>query len=169
MPERFKTQRYEDRESSKVGPWEYVTKHVVFLLLPFIGFGVGLALRKTTNIPFLEAPQGLFGKSAKQVAKMAKETGQYVMRRGEAMGMGLGGIYGTYRLWSANTKEQLEVDKIAVDVEKLRGMESGNQYLARENEQLRQQIRFTERHTPQAATYAAQVEAGKENTADQAR
>jgi hypothetical protein len=169
MPERFKTQRYEERESSKVGLWEYVTKHVPFVLLPFVGFAAGLALRKTTKIPFLEAPQGMFGKTAKDVAAAAAQTGQYVMRRAEGWGLLLGGAYSTYHLWSSNTKEQLEVEKITADVEKLRGMESGSQYLARENEQLRQQIRFSERHEPHGASHASHVEASKENAAEAAR
>jgi hypothetical protein len=169
MPEQFKTQRYDDRASSKIALWDYMTKHVPFVLLPFVGFGVGLVLRKTTKLSFLEAPQGMFGKAAKEVAAAATATGQYVMRRGEALGLALGGVYGAYHLWSANTKQQLEVEKIVADVEALRSMESPNAYLKHENEQLRQQIRFSERHEPQGASHAARVEAGKENASEAAR
>ena len=171
MPESFKTQRYEDRPSSKLGIGDYVTKHVVWLFLPFAGFAAGFALRKVTKLPFLEKSSSsitdlMMTKSQRDaVHKAVVESGQYVMRRGEAWGAGLGAMYGAYRLWRANTTEQLEVDKISKATVKLRDMESATAYLTNENEQLREQIRFSDRHQSQGASHAEKIATGHESEA----
>lgn len=163
MPESFKTQRYEDRPSSKLGVGDYIAKHVVWLFLPLIGFAAGFALRKVTKLPFLEKSGNtisdlMMNKSQRDAVHHAvTQSGHYVMRRGEVWGGGLGGMYGTYRLWRANTAEQLEVDKINKTTEKLREMESATDYLTNENEQLRQQIRFSDRHKPQGTLHAEKI------------
>lgn len=175
MPESIKTARYEDRPSSKLSIGDYFTQHVVWVLLPFIGFAAGLGLRKLTKLPILEQPQNatnIFRKAEVKAAEraMANESNHYVMRNGEFWGLGAGGAVGTYRLWRANTKQQLEVDQVAKDVEKLRDMESTNSHLEKENGRLRQQIKFTERHTARTgATHADRALGSKGESTEIAR
>ena len=138
MPESFKTEKYEDRPSNKLGVMDYFTKQAVWTLVPFIGFGVGLAARKITKIPMLEQPSSpanfFLGKeNRKTLREMADNSGKYVMRNGEAWGLGLGGFLAAYRLWGNNTKQQLEIDQLTTDITALRAMESPNAYLQREN------------------------------------
>lgn len=175
MPESFKTQRYEDRPSSKLGFSEYLSQHVVWLFLPVAGFLAGLGLRKVTRIPMLEeVSQGLGGildsKASRDALRQeANAAGSYIPRKAEMWGGLLGGAYGAFRLWRANTKQQLEVDTLSKDVEALRGMESANAHLAIENEQLAKQIRFSDRHARPAASHVAQLEAASESAAHMQR
>ena len=174
MPESFKTKRYEDRESSKLGLGDYFKSHVVWVLLPFIGAATGFGLRKVTKLSVLENFSNPFGllmskQGRAEFQEMAVRGGQFAMRRGEAWGLAIGGMISAFHLWSTNTKQQLEVDQIAKDVEALRSMESPTAYLKNENEQLRQQTRFSERHASQAASHAHQVVADKENSAETQR
>ncbi len=153
MSESFKTEKYEDRPSSKLGVVNYFKDHMVWALLPFIGFGAGLGLRKLIKLPMLEMPGNplsfLMSKEAKAEAlKEVNKAAGYIPRRAEMAGLSLGGVYGTFRLWRGNTKQQMEVDHVAQAVTELRGIESGNQFLQAENAHLKQQMRFTDRHQP---------------------
>jgi hypothetical protein len=146
MPERLKTQSYEDRASSKIGVWDYFTKHVTWVLAPFAGMGVGHVLRRATKLSLLEGMSMIAG-----------------LKRGEAWGLGLGSMLAAYHLWKNNTTEQLQVDEIARDVEALRAMESSNSYLRRENEQLQRQLRFGEAGHKPATSHASQVSERRES------
>ncbi len=175
MPESFKTQRYEERESSKLGIADYFKSHVLFgVLPPFIGGAIGLGLRKVTKLPALEKfsnPLGLFmsKQGRAEFQKLVAQGGQFAMRRGEAWGLGIGAMISAFHLWSTNTKQQLEVDKITKDVEALREMESGNAYLKKESEQLQRQIKFTDRHASRGVSHVDHAAESKEAANEVAR
>lgn len=171
MPESFKTSRYEDRASSKIGFAGYLTQHVPFVLAPLIGFVAGIGLRKTTKIPLLEeVAEGGFGAvrskaSREALRNAANASANYIMRKAEAWGVGLGGMIATFHLWRSNTKQQLEVEQVNKAVESLRGMESANQFLQQENTQLRHQIKYFERHQA-SGSHASRLEASREEAGD---
>ena len=140
MPERFKTEKYEDRPSSKLGPMEYIAKHVLWGLAPLVGFGVGLLLKIKTKIPMLDS-----------------------------VGLSIGGMVAAYHLWGSNKKQQLEIDQLTTDITALRAMESPNTYLQRENQQLREQLSFTDRRPARAGSFADHVVAQSESPAEMKR
>lgn len=165
MPESLRTQSYEDRPSSKLGVMDYIKNSVVYVLMPVVGIAVGLGLRKTTRLSVLEQPyegiSGMFrdGVTRQKMIDKANALKSYYPRQAEVWGLGVGGFFGAYKLWTNTTKMQLDVNQVVSSVETLRGMESANQFLERENRQLRQQLGFSERHAPTGASHAERLEA----------
>lgn len=156
MSERLKIRSYDERDSSKLGVGDYIKKHVISIFLPFIGFGVGFGLRKITKLQWLEQPY-VFPFYTPRVVRAgveesAKITGQYVGRNAETWGMKIGAFWGVYNLWRDKRKSQYGIDDVAKRVEQLKQFESANSYLARENEELRQQITFLDRNPPFTVT-----------------
>lgn len=133
MPEKFQTEAYEDRASSKVGVADYLKSTVAWAVLPpVIGYLAGLGARKVANIDMLNKP--VMGN----------------VRMAELAGAKLGAAVGLFHLWKENTSRQLQVTDVVEQAQKLKDMESPNAHLEQENEQLRQQLKFTEMHAPRA-------------------
>jgi hypothetical protein len=128
MPENLKTERYEDRLSGKIGVVDYIANKAIWMLLPIVGFAGGLLLKTITKIPMLDQ-----------------------------LGGTIGTVAGAYQLWGANKKQQLEIDQLTTDITALRAMESPNTYLQRENQQLREQIAFRDKHTVSASSHEGRV------------
>jgi hypothetical protein len=140
MSEKFTTQSYEDRESSKVGVGEYLRQTVVWGLGPLaagaVGFFAARSLKGVINKPNI---QPLIEKA----------------------GAGLGTFIAGYHAWHENTAKQKQVTDIVEQAQVLREMESPNTYLERENEQLRRQLQFTTLHPSRTSqgTHVEQLQA----------
>ena len=169
MPESFRTRSYAERPSSQLGVMDYVKNSVIYVLMPVVGVAVGLGLRKTTKLNILQQPyegiKGIFhdGVTRQGLVNAANAAKNYIPRQAEAWGFGIGAFFGAYKLWTNTAKMQMDVNQVTESVQKLRGMESANQFLARENEQLRQQLSFSERHAPAGAGHADRLDAAASN------
>lgn len=156
MPESFRTRAYAERPSNQLGVWDYFKNSAIYVLMPVIGIAAGLGIRKVIKAPVLNAPYegmgGLFrrGDVLNEAIEAANKAKHYIPRQAEVWGFGVGTAVGAYNLWKNTRKEQLDVGNITESVQKLHGMESANQFLARENDELRQQISFRDRHASQA-------------------
>ena len=147
MPESYKAPRYEDRPSSRIGLGDYARKYVLSLALPAIGFGAGLGLRKLLpKVKLLNDAYVFPFFTPKSVRAMVEAqsaaTGHYVARNAESWGAKIGGAWGLYNLWRDRAKSQLGINDVQQQVLALKDVESPNDYLRRDNDHMRQELRL---------------------------
>jgi hypothetical protein len=153
MPESLRTKSYDDRASSQLGVGDYILKHVISGLLPLIGIGVGYGLGKVMkeswfgknyyNSGFVKR---FFGKDPQAMAHLNEMAAQNPhMQNGIIWGGKIGAAWVLYNLWKDQKASNLGVDDIQKELVKIKDNESTNSYLARENDQLFQQISWMDR------------------------
>lgn len=152
MPETLRTQPYEARPSSRLGFADYFRQSAVYMLMPALGAVVGFGLRTITGNAFLNRPFPLGG-----------------LKNGEGLGLKIGMVYGAYKIWSASRATQLGVGQVFESVLKLKDIPSANDYLEKENAQLRRQLAFGSEDRPTEKHHAERVRAEKSHAAEQTR
>lgn len=130
MTEKFNSQSYEERESSKIGLNDYIRQTAIWVIAPIAasvgGFFAARALKNVIKNPSIQTKL-------------------------ENAGMSLGIPIIGYHAWHENTARQAEVGDIVQQAQILKDMESPNAYLEKENAQLRRQLEFTTLHPSRAA------------------
>jgi chorismate mutase len=104
---------YNERESQKLGVWDYIKDVAVPLLIPFAGMGIGTLLHKPTK-GLINGTRGLIG----------------------------GTIITGFMAWRKEEKKRLEVADTVAEVKDIAHLHQTNEDLEKENKLLEKMINF---------------------------